>query len=224
MRRGLVFIRMGKKRKKLCNVFIFVIILLGIIACEKQESVPRNVEQGCAIEQQANTIKELPRSLGITIVNIDLSTVHDTNPLEKEQRALLIEYGYSLDQIAKMDAGDFMEAERVQMIPKENLESIKNSYCELKELDISSWTWGDFEEYCKKKDRENAFSAEEQDLLAKRNITIDDARYLLKEYHSIDNLLIQDDSILKEYLEVFYKNKISYAKAMSKRDYSWMPK
>ncbi|MFZ5943291.1 MAG: hypothetical protein ACOYVD_04225 [Bacillota bacterium] len=49
----------------------------------------------------------MQKSLDITTPNIDMSKIHDTNPLEEEQKTLLREHGYSDDQIALMDAGDF---------------------------------------------------------------------------------------------------------------------
>lgn len=154
---------------------------------------------------------ELPRSLGISIPNIDMTKVHNTYPLQQLQRERLMSKGFSNEEIATMDYEDYINIEKTWLLTPDKIKNIKNIYPELTYTDLSQWTNGDFLEYFLEADAKTYAPTLEQTAVIKaRGITLDDARKLLKDFHSYDTILEQDDGTLKELLERYYQFTIDY--------------
>ena len=154
---------------------------------------------------------ERPRSLGISIPNIDMTKVHNTYPLQQSQRERLISKGFSNEEIATIDYGDYINIEKTWLLTPDKIVNIKNIYPELTHIDLSQWTNGDFLEYFLEADSKTYAPTPEQAVaITARNITLDDARKLLKDFHSYYTILEQDDDTLKELLERYYQFTIDY--------------
>lgn len=159
---------------------------------------------------------ELPRSLSISIPNIDTTKVHQTHPLQQMQIDSLKSHGFSDEEIANMDFGDYKNIEKTWLLSPGIIPDIKNIYPELANDDISKWTVGDFLAYSMKVDTKAYAPTEEQAIALKaRNITLQDARVLLKQFHSYDSILEQEDETLKGLLERHYHFKIDYIKQLA---------
>ncbi len=114
-----------------------------------------------------------------------------------------------------MDYGDYLKIFLNEKMSERSISAAKSLYPELAELDLNVWTNSDFELYIKKQNDEIFKPSKNQAVeLLKRGITFEDARYLLKEFHSYDSILAQSDEILKEYLEDYYKFKENYVKEL----------
>jgi hypothetical protein len=127
----------------------------------------------------------------------------DLNDLQKSE---LTQRGYSDAQISKIDSQSFAQLESTWKLTADDMQSAKNIYPQLKNVDLSTWTYNDFESYSEKQDDANyAPTSEQASELAKRGISLKMARRLLKEYCTYDNLLAQSDSelssMIAEYTE-----------------------
>lgn len=172
-------------------------------------------------QSKNNDIKYLKASLDIKIKNVDMSTIHDTNPLEEEHIQLLRKEGYKDDQIDKIDYGKYKKIRAKLKMSEKRIKSAKNIYSELVEVDMSKWTNGDYEEYIIDQNNELFKPNDEQaKQLKKRNIELDDARYLLKVYHTYDTLLTKSDEELKELLEKYYTFKIKYVEDLNRIEFA----
>jgi hypothetical protein len=159
---------------------------------------------------------ELPRSLGISLPNIDITKVHDTHLLSQRERELLMSHGFSFEEIASMDFGDFKNIEKTWLLTPEMIKSIKVIYPALAHIDLSKWNYGDFLAYSMEADAKTyAPTTEQAEAIKARNITLNDARKLLKDFHSYDSLLKQSDDTLKELLERYYQFTIDYIKQLA---------
>lgn len=164
------------------------------------------------------SIVELPRSLSISIPKIDMSKVHDTNPLEQLQIDNLIKHGYSKEQILTLDAGDYYEIEKTWKIPSEVIPNIVLCFPDVDISIISRWTWGDYFVYSKSADERSnvyALTKEQEAAFKARKITLDDARMLLKDFQTYDNILSQSDNTIKAYIESYYKFTIGNIKQLA---------
>ena len=152
-----------------------------------------------------------PASLDIdNMINIDIRKVHQTYPLLDEQIALLKEHNYTDDEIKQFDMGDFFNIESTWLLTPSQVEDVKYLYPELETVDISNWTIGDLVEYCNEAhSKKYAPSVIEAAALSERNITLDDAQTLLKEYGSYENILSQSDEQLEEDIKSYYQFNIS---------------
>lgn len=159
---------------------------------------------------------ELPGSMSISIPHIDMSKVHDTNALEQLQIDNLKSHGYSADKISSMDAGDYNRIEQTWTISKSDIALYKSFFPELENADISNWTYGDYLAYDEAA-AANVYAptAEQAAALKARNITLGDARTLLKDFYSYDKILKQSDDILKEYIEGYYQFALDYIKQLA---------
>lgn len=154
---------------------------------------------------------EMPRSMGIQIPNINMDKVITTTPLSEFSSAFkteLSQHGLSEKEIEKMSYNDYKTIERSWKLTKEMTESAKESYPELANKDLSTWTYGDYEDYHTKKDKENfehEFTKEQITQLNQRGILLEDVHWLLKDFYKIDNILAQPDENLKKEIEGYYQ-------------------
>ncbi|AHF11232.1 MULTISPECIES: M23 family metallopeptidase [Dehalobacter] len=180
-----------------------VVAALDATNTDSNKSIAPNTTTGDLL-----TAIVLPRSMNINTPKIDMKKVHDTNPLEKLQKENLKSHGYSNEEIKDMDAGDYNEIEKTWRISESDISLYKSFFPELENVDISNWTYGDYLAY----DEEAAANAnvyaptpEQATALEARNITLSDARTLLKDFYSYDGILEQSDETLKEYIEAYYQ-------------------
>jgi len=152
-----------------------------------------------------------PTSLNITIKNTDASMYHHTQKLDDFAQSELLELGYTPNKINKMDFGDYEKAMMKKQLDEDEQNLIQIIYPELDDDTIINWTYGDYDKYKKKKNKE-LFKIEEKILkeFQKRNITEDDALYLKKQFFSYESALAQDDETLKKVLEEYYTAKLEY--------------
>lgn len=183
-------------------------IVAALSAKEAREENPAHNDILAAVE--------LPRSLGIAILNIDTTRVHDTHPLLHAQAERLTGHGFSNEEIAGMDFGDYKKIEDTWLLSTGAIENIKTIYPGLADTDLSAWSYGDFRAYSMEADaRTYAPTAEQAAAFAARNITLDDARKLLQEFHSYETILQQNDETLKEHVTRYYQFKIDYVKQLA---------
>lgn len=150
----------------------------------------------------------LPASMGIEIPNINPESVYqtvDVYTLDASFSTALADHGIIR---TSMSYSEYEAIENTWLLPDDMIESIKRVYPELALIDMSDWTYGDYKNYSKEADYENALdgiSAEQISSLEMRNIRIADLHYLIKEYHTIESILAQSDSALKQTLEDAYQ-------------------
>lgn len=159
----------------------------------------------------------LPASLNIDTINIDMDKIHQTYPLTDDQKHQLKVHGYTDEEIAELDMGDFFNIEATWPIDPGIYSAIKFLYPELADVDITQWTNADWQAYYTAEDaKKYAPTAEEAQALAERNITLDDARNLLKNYYDYETILAQSDEQLAEDIEAYYQFTIDNINEMVK--------
>lgn len=150
----------------------------------------------------------LPASLGITIPRIDTSRIHDTLPLNGPNPDLR-KLGYTEAQMLNMDYGDFNNIMDQQPLTEQQIALYASE--DLPAEKLAKMTYGEYLEAYQKISEQNYLpTAEQQAQFAARNITLDDARTLLKDFHQYENVLAQDDATLKEYIEAYYQFTIDW--------------
>lgn len=149
-----------------------------------------------------------PASMGIEIPNINPERVYqtvDVYTLDKSFSEALAAHGIVR---TSMSYSEYEAIESTWLLPNDMIESIKRAYPELALIDMSSWTYGDYKSYCKQADYEKtigSLTANQLRSLESRDIQLTDLHYLIKEYHTIENILAQSNSVLKETLEAAYE-------------------
>lgn len=124
----------------------------------------------------------------------------------EEQVVELKTHGYTDNEIDSFDMEDFFNIESTWMIDYDVVDLIISLYPELANNNISNWTYGDLKSYVDIADaKKYAPTLEQQEKLEARNITLADARMLLKDYYDYDNLLAQSDEQLVDDLEKYYQ-------------------
>lgn len=150
----------------------------------------------------------LPTSMGIEIPNIDPENVYqtvDVYTLDPSFSKELSDHGIYR---TSMSYSEYDAIESTWVLPKDMCESIQNAYPELNLVDISSWTYGDYKNFCKERDYNNlvdSISPEQMQELNERDILVSDLHHLIKEYHTIDGILDQSNESIKQTLEVAYQ-------------------
>jgi len=164
-------------------------------------------------------LPELPRSLGITIPNVDLDYYHDERPILPEQVNMLIGWGVLPSEAEKMNYGDFKLVEEKQLLSPISIGYIRESNPELKDVDLSKWTVKQYREYGKKWREENTMiTAQQRKRFEELGVTITDAtRIGGSDYYYADfERMIRDleDPAgyrkVKGYIEQYYLEKLAY--------------
>ncbi len=154
---------------------------------------------------------ELPRSMNILIPKINMDRVIVTTPLSKYSDVFkngLIQHGYTEKEIATFSLNDFRVIESTWKLPEDMVKRVKHGYPELENRDLSDWTFGDYEKYYTKQDKENfesSFTEKQKTQLKQRGILMEDVHFLLKDNYKIDIILAQPDEVLKKKLEEYYQ-------------------
>lgn len=130
---------------------------------------------------------------------------------------MLKEHGYNDTEIAQFDMGDFFNIEASWILDEDQIRDVRYLYPELNNVDISNWTLGRFMNYCSVVDEQKyAPSPEESKALIERNITLKDARNLLKDYYTYENILAQSDEQLASDIKNYYEFNICNITNMAK--------
>lgn len=89
---------------------------------------------------------ELPRSMNITIPKINSEKIIDTTPLSSYTgvfKANLLQHGFSQKEVAEFSYNDYRVIESSWKLSDQMITSAKHSYPELKDKDLSKWTYGE---------------------------------------------------------------------------------
>ena len=200
-----------------------LICLLGLILCAApayavdeygkvypQEIAPALTDPATASAESKALLQSitLPASLGITIPHIDTSKVHDTIPLNGPNPDLR-KLGYTEAQMLNMDYGDFRNIMDQQPLSENQIKLYASEKLPAEKL--RQMTYGEYiEAYIKISEEANLPTQEQQAQFAARNITLQDAKRLCKDFHQYETVLAQDDALLKEYLEGYYQFDIDF--------------
>ncbi len=150
----------------------------------------------------------LPASLGITIPHIDTGKIHDTMPLNGPNPDLR-RLGYTETQMLNMDYGDHRNIMNQQPLSEQQIRLYASEKLPAEKL--RQMTYGEYiEAYSKITEEANLPTPEQQAQFAARNITLPDANRLCKDFHQYENVLAQEDAMLKEYLEAYYQFDIDF--------------
>lgn len=159
----------------------------------------------------------LETSLNIEIPNINLNNIHDNHPLSDEQIEMLQEHDVKNEKISQMTLTDFNDWEKTITMSEKSIQQAKYIYPALIDVDMTKWTYGQWQEYYINADSINKniyglapSESEEQELL-NRNITLNDASRLARDFGSYKELLSLDNTYIKELITNFYLAKIKYA-------------
>jgi hypothetical protein len=132
-----------------------------------------------------------------TAIAANASLYHKYFDLDNTQKDELAQRGYTDTQISKVDTEDFNKLESKWNLSSADINNAKTIYPDLKNTDMSSWTYSDFDAYSTKQDDITYSPTSEQATqLQKRGISLKLAREMLKDYCTYDNLLLQSDSEL----------------------------
>lgn len=154
---------------------------------------------------------ELPRSMNIRIPKLNGDKIIQTTSLVEYNYIFIEElkkHGYSENEIAGFSYNDYSVIEDSWRLSADMIKLVKRSYPELKNQDLSTWTYGKYEQYYTAKDKDNfagSFTAEQKLQLQKRGILLEDVHYLYKDFYTIDTIFAQPDGVLKKDLEGYYQ-------------------
>lgn len=205
------------KKNRMIFVMLGLLFVFAISPGFASDSVVTVSEE----ELKAQGFLLLPNSLSITIPNIDVSKIKDLRPLFDSQKESLIKKGYNKEFVEKLTIDDYINITKTWQLTPEDVATAKFIYPQLEDIDISNWTFGDFQEFYTKVDNKTyAPDSETAIKLSKRNINLADARYLLKEFHTYENILAQPDSLLKSILEKRNKHSLEYVTYVTNHDKS----
>lgn len=150
-------------------------------------------------------------SLGITTPRLNDDNIHTYIPLTNSDVDMAIkkelrDHGYTEAEITNMDLGDYMNLYPTWLMDDARIEVAKEIYPELADVNLSTWTNGQYDEFVQKKvEAETAPTLSEKMALKARNITLEDAKLLTKDFGSYENVLEQSDKVLKNTLEDYYQ-------------------
>lgn len=155
-----------------------------------------------------------PVSMGIEIPKVDASKVldiYDDDLKDMENCDVFYEelakHGVSDEEMATMTYSEYEALETTWLVDADFIAMAKHLYPELKEVDMTDWTIGEYNAYVKNDNVErlaNRFTEEQLIELEDRGILIEDTFYLFKEYHNADIILQQTDAILKSVITEYY--------------------
>lgn len=154
----------------------------------------------------------MPASMGIEIPHVDPSRIQqtvDVYTLDSAFAEALAAHGINRKS---MTYSEYEEIENTWLLSDYVIESAKRAYPELASVDMSKWTYGKYKAYYIARDHEimmSEIAPQQLQELAGRNIQVADLGYLLKEYHTIENVLSQPDEELKSILEMAYEFTLS---------------
>lgn len=167
--------------------------------------------KGSRAKAQASILEDvlLPASMDIDIPHINMEKVVKEvriATLAPEFQEELVAHGVEMTE--DMTFSEYERIENTWLLSEETVKIAKILYSELADIDISKWTYGQFQEYYTNRDREKLigrFTLAQKDELDRRGVQTSDYMYLFKEYHTTENILRQTDEALKETIEGYYQ-------------------
>ncbi|MFZ5942841.1 MAG: hypothetical protein ACOYVD_01940 [Bacillota bacterium] len=138
--------------------------------------------------------------------------------LRQAQIKLLKERGYSDETITKMDSYDFQQEEKGWLLNEEVIRSLKNLHPELKEKDLSQWTYKNLEDYDRPitEDRYAPSAALKQEML-ERGLPQDIDWRVAKEFHGWENMLAYTNEAIMAMYEARQETEALFRKAEAYR-------
>ncbi|MCT4542849.1 MAG: LysM peptidoglycan-binding domain-containing protein [Vallitalea sp.] len=200
-----------KKNIKL-SMLLITLLLMTNLTINSIASDDNNI----TIHEHRPEFKYLPTSFNIEIKKVDtndiLQHLKNSNPLDESEKKYLEEKGYSSEEINSMNYGEYYEIKKKCLLLPCEIKTVKNKYKELLNTDITTWTNEDLDNY--KEEVESQIDMPTDNKLTqikKRNITLDDAKYLLTKYKDYETVLEQSDETLKKELIKHYEWLLEYA-------------
>ena len=159
----------------------------------------------------------LEPSLDIEVPNINLSKVKSPTKIadlaaKDEFYKQLDDHGVQYDPDT-ITYSEYCIIESTWTVDADTAAQICLLYPELENTSNTELTYGDYLEYQISKDKQDFgskwFTPEQLDELEERNIRLDDAAFLLKEFHNAEVILRQSDAVLKQIITDFYNTKLN---------------
>lgn len=159
----------------------------------------------------------LEPSLDIEVPNINLSKVKSPTKIadlaaKDEFYKQLDDHGVQYDPDT-ITYSEYCIIESTWTVDADTAAQIRLLYPELENTSNTELTYGDYLEYQISKDKQDFgskwFTPEQLDELEERNIRLDDAAFLLKEFHNAEVILRQSDAVLKQIITDFYNTKLN---------------
>ena len=159
----------------------------------------------------------LEPSLDIEVPNINLSKVKSPTKIadlaaKDEFYKQLDDHGVQYDPDT-ITYSEYCIIESTWTVDADTAAQIRLLYPELENTSNTELTYGDYLEYQISKDKQDFsakwFTQEQLDELEERDIRLDDAAFLLKEFHNAEVILRQSDAVLKQIITDFYNTKLN---------------
>ncbi len=158
----------------------------------------------------------LPTSLDITIPKLDMSRIRMSSPVtaytSQDLVAELLANGYSEEEIAHIDLGEYMVlSEDFMMTPQLMSEAVR-LYPELIEQPLNEWTNKDYRDYIQAIINEQNIMSDDYEMeFISRHIALDDARIFAGTSLGYDGMLAMDDKSVRAFIESSYMANIATA-------------
>ena len=162
----------------------------------------------------------VPTSLGVDTPNIRMELVIDASPINSTFRDIL-EYNYYLtcDQLlSELTNEDYHTITASRLMEEREIEAAVRLYPDLAEAPLATWTYGEYIAYDQSKTAEDfRATLTEAQLVAieTRGIQESDLFQLRKWFHTIDNILLQEDEVLIEALTEIYSFKLDVVRQLA---------
>jgi len=162
----------------------------------------------------------LPTSLSIDFPNIQMELVIDASPITDIFRDILeYNYNYSCFQpLSELTNEDYHTITAARLMDDREIEAAVNLYPELTDAQVETWTYGEYSTFDQRKTLETFMTSltEEQVVaIERRGIHEADLFHLRKWFHSIDNILMQEDELLIEALTEIYSSKLDVVRQLA---------
>jgi hypothetical protein len=162
----------------------------------------------------------LPTSLSIDFPNVQMELVIDASPITDIFRDILeYNYNYSCFQpLSELTNEDYHTITAARLMDDREIEAAVNLYPELTDAQLETWTYGEYSTFDQRKTLETFMTSltEEQVVaIERRGIHEADLFHLRKWFHSIDNILMQEDELLIEALTEIYSSKLDVVRQLA---------
>ena len=161
------------------------------------------------------TVEELVAALTPAELAEEYKKYFSLHPIQRE---LLKERGYSDEVIAKMDSYDFQQEESGWLISKELIDSAKRVHPELKDQDLSNWTYQKYNEYGQaQSEKNNAPPNDIKKEILERGLPGDINSRVAKEFHGWENMLAYTNEAIMAMYEASQQTDILFRKGEAYR-------
>jgi len=182
-----------------------------------EEEAQAAAEQDRAAEKRARLTVE-QRVAALTAGELAEEYAKYYFPLAPEEIKLLQERGYSNEVIAKMDNVDFQQEKESWFLGEEDIGRIKKLHPELKEEDLSQWTYKDFQEYDRAQtDADHGPTEEQKREMLERGLPNDLTWRVAKEFQGWDSMLSYTNGAIVAMYEAVQKTNALFEKEAAYR-------